>query len=265
MRTLWSAFLTWKHGLCAVLAIVLIPAAMGAFALGPWSPMELDRAAVEAGNGDIDDALVRYETHAMWTLSQADRADALYIGGTLAAIQGDHQRAVRMLRTATRDYRDDPRAADALVRLAEVFAREVHAPDRAARALLQAAELDPDRAAELSLRAAARQAEAERPRQAFKTYERIAKEHPEVSHTAWLAMGHLRLEAGDAEGAARMYERVVHTGAAGEDLSLALLGATISHEQLGRFDEVLAELDMTGMSDEAASRKRERVEARSPR
>ncbi|HJN76214.1 MAG TPA: tetratricopeptide repeat protein [Myxococcota bacterium] len=265
MRTVISDFLHWKHALGAMAGLLLIPLAMGVFSIGPWSPLQLDRAHAEAGSGDIEAALVRYETHAMWTLFDHDRADALYIGGTLAAVEGEHQRAVRMLRAATRDYPQDERAPNALARLGEVLARDAHAPDRAAHAYLRAAEADPERAAEWSLRAAELQAEAGHPRLAFKSYERIAKEFPGESHRAWLAMGHLRLESGDAAGAARMYERVLQTGAVGEDLALAQLGATVSHEQLGRFEEVLAELDQTTMSDEAASRRRERVEARSPR
>ena len=265
MRTVFSDFLTWKHALFGALGLVLLPLAVGLASLGPWSPLELYRAHAEAGEGDLDAALTRYETHAMWTLFASDRADALYVGGTLAAVHGEHQRAVRMLRRATRDYPEDPRAPEALVRLGEVLARDAHAPDRAAHAFFRAAEADPAQGARWSLRGAELQAAAGRPRAAFKSYERIAKEHPEVSHEAWLAMGHLRLEAGDAEGAARMYERVLRTGAGGEDLLIAQLGATVAHEQLGRFDEVLAELDLTDLSDEAASRRRERVEARAPR
>lgn len=264
MRTVFSAFLTWKHALWAVAGLLLIPLAMGLFAIGPWSPLQLDRAHAEAGRGDVDAALARYENHAAWAIVHSDRADALYVGGTLAAVEGQHQRAIRMLRHATRDYPTDARAGEALARLGEVLARDAHAPDRAAHAYRRAAEADPEHAAEWSLRAADLQAEAGHPHQAFKSYERIAQEFPAESHRAWLAMGHLRLEAGDHAGAARLYERVLRTGAAGEDLALAQMGATISHEQLGRFEEVLAELDHTEMSDEAASRRRERIEARAP-
>lgn len=261
MRTVLSALIGWRQVLPALAMAALIPAAMAAVAVGPWSPLQSSRAAEQAGRGEIAEAAYRYEMHAAWALTDAQRADALYTGGTLAAVGGDSQRAVRMLRNATREYPDDPRRGDALGRLSEVLADDMHSPERAAVVRVRAAGADPENELAHRLRAADFYVDAERERQAFRIYEQVAKDEPSLAHDAWLQMGMLRLESGDSSGAARMFERVMHTGAMGDDLKLAQLGATIAHEDLGDFDTVLAELDLTELSDEVATRRRERVEA----
>lgn len=261
MRSLAQAFISWRQVLPALAAAVLIPASMAAVAVGPWSPLQTSRAAEQAGRGDLTEATWRYERHAAWAWTDAERADALFTGGTLAAVSGDSQRAVRMLRTATREFPDDPRASDALGRLSEVLADEMASPARAAVVRVRAADADPDNAVQHRLRAADFYVDAGMERMAFRIYEQVAKDEPSLAHAAWLQMGMMRLESGDADGAARLFERVMKTGAMGDDLALAQLGATIAHEDLGDFDAVLAELDWTELSDEVATRRRERVQA----
>lgn len=261
MRTLLSAFISWRQLLAGSALLLLIPAAMATVAVGPWSPLQSSRAAEEAGRGEFGAATHRYELHADWALTPEARADALFTGGTLAAVSGEGQRAVRMLRTATREFPQDARVGEALARLSEVLADDMASPERAAVVRIRAAGADPQNELDHRLRAAELYVQADRDRQAFRVYEQIAKDEPTLAHAAWLEMGLLRLESGDADGAARMFERVMRTGALGEDLELAQLGATIAHEDLGDFDAVLAELDWTELSDEVATRRRERVEA----
>ncbi len=96
-------------------------------------------------------------------------------------------------------------------------------------------------------------------------YETCAKTHPDSAHAAWLAMANIKLSVGDVVGAARLFERVTKTGAMGETLALAQLGATVTHERLGDYQAVLAELSHSDLSPELQGRRRDRVVERESR
>ncbi len=256
-----------RRSIAVGLALALsLPLAAGLAWLGPWSPRTLAQADRLAQQQQVDRALQVYGRAADWAPTASQRADALFRAGQLAATAQRPQLAVVALRQATREFPDDARAADSLARLGEVLARDLARPERAAGAYQRAAEASSGaQAAEYCLRSAELRLQAEQPHRAWLAYETCAKTHPDSAHAAWLAMANIKLSVGDVVGAARLFERVTKTGAMGETLALAQLGATVTHERLGDYQAVLAELSHSDLSPELQGRRRDRVVERESR
>ncbi len=255
-----------RRSLAAGLALALsLPLAAGLAWLGPWSPRTLARADQLAQQQRVDEALETYGLAADWAVTPTQRADALFRAGQLAATTQNPQLAVAALRRATREHPQDPRTPDALARLGEVLARDLSRPERGALAYQQASETSSPRTAEYCLRGAELRLQADQPQRAWQAYETCAKTHPDSAHQAWLAMANIKLSVGDVRGAARLFERVTKTGAMGETLALAQLGASVTHERLGDYQAVLAELSHSDLSPELQGRRRERVVERESR
>lgn len=246
-----------------LIAALVLPLAVGAALLGPWSPLALARADRLAWRGEPEAAMRAYLGVSAWSPLSETRRVALYRAGVSAAQAGEDQRAFRILQTYVRQHPEGPESARALAQMGTLLGGPLENPARGARALERAAalEAEPERAADLLLEAVGLYEAAGLASRAFTTAQQVAALEGQ-SARGLTRMARLRLAAGDPGGAQELYERALTQPAATEaDLRLARLGLSLALEDQGRLDQA-AEVALTDADDPALRQRHERVQSR---
>ncbi|MDP2305214.1 MAG: hypothetical protein Q8P18_04225 [Pseudomonadota bacterium] len=135
-----------------LLGAVAVPLTVGVLglvgALGPWSPLALDRANARYTAGDVVGAEVAYAALAEGWSTPSTRAEAATRAGLLALARNDPREAAERLRRAVDLHPDADRRSAVRVQLAGVYRDQLVDPVRAAEEYERAA-LDADGAATL--------------------------------------------------------------------------------------------------------------------
>ncbi len=210
---------------------------------GPFTPLALDRAERDLARGDLQQALRTCELTSRWGLLSSWRAQAHYRSATLQARHlGQPAMAVNELRGMLAHESPEPIVhALALQLLAECLeSRGRHRG--AAKRYEQLARVAPEPAPWFEAAALAWE-RASRPERALLRMAAVPLHDPDAGAHAHLAMGRIALGLGRTDKAYAFYAQALRADANPEHTRLARLGMAMALDDMGRFEQALAELE----------------------
>ncbi len=237
----------------AILALgVVLVCLLLTVGLGPFTPLELDRAEASLARGEIEPALRSCDLSARWALREPWRQRARYRAAAIRAHQLEQPAlAVSELRSLLRRGVVEPQLETlSLILLAESLERRGRYR-LAAERYEQLARTAPRPAPWLEAAALAWE-RAGRPDRALLRQAAVPLLEPEMSDHALLAMGRVALGLGRADKAYAYYAEALEADSHLDHARLARLGMAMALEAMGQVEQALAELDEAAPEGDAA-------------
>lgn len=226
----------------------------GAFAfltLSPYSPTALDHADHLMSQGQIEQAVERYEAVADKNLSEALRIQAHLRAALLQenALSNPGAAKTHLQSALTLGINDTTLEAEVWERLGALLALELHEDEAAALAYRMAYDVLPEhqRAPVWLLEAARSRSRSHGFAGSRKDWNRLSETFPEQEGLALVSQAALLIEAGQIEVALEYYENAIDVSTDQSTLQVAHLGAATCLERIGRLDAAVADLESSDL------------------